>query len=124
MLPAMNKAKFRPCRALTFVALGLSAGLPFMYILLMKNKYQKFYLPNISPWPWAIGGAVYIGGALIYGFRIPEKYYPMKFDICGSSHQIFHVAVIIGFAIMFKDSLRLYNVHKEFICPITVPDTF
>ena len=49
--------------------------------------------------PWLIGGFVYIGGALIYGFRIPERCFPYRFDLVGASHQIFHVAVLGGFAI-------------------------
>jgi predicted membrane channel-forming protein YqfA (hemolysin III family) len=34
----------------------------------------------------AIGGAVYIAGALIYVFRIPERWAERKFDLLGSSH--------------------------------------
>lgn len=124
MLPALNKSKYRMCRAISFSILGLSAGLPFIYIFLMKEQYQQFYLPSLSIAPWLGGGFVYIGGALIYGFRLPEKYYPTKFDLLGSSHQIFHVAVIIGFAVMFQDAIRLYNVNKNFICPIVVPQKF
>ena len=44
---------------------------------------------------------MYVTGALAYGFRVPEKYYPGKFDILGSSHQILHMGVITGFALMF-----------------------
>lgn len=71
-----------------------------------------------------LGGIVYIAGAMIYGFRIPEKFYPRKFDILGSSHQIFHIAVIVGFSIMFKDAIRIYRVNRDFVCPIEVPKTF
>jgi adiponectin receptor len=35
-------------------------------------------------------------GTAIYALRIPERWYPRRFDICGSSHQIMHVLVICG----------------------------
>jgi adiponectin receptor len=124
MVPKMNQPQFRMFRALSFIFLGLSAGLPFVYIFFMKDKYQQYYLPTLSALPWLFGGIVYIVGALIYAFRIPEKYYPYRFDICGASHQIFHIAVIIGFTIMFIEAIRLYKVNKEFVCPIEVPKTF
>lgn len=56
MVPKMNQPKFRMCRALSFIFLGLSGGLPFFYILLMKENYQQYYLPTLSIWPWFIGG--------------------------------------------------------------------
>jgi adiponectin receptor len=33
-------------------------------------------------------------GAAIYAARIPERWYPRRFDIYGSSHQIMHILVI------------------------------
>jgi adiponectin receptor len=57
---------------------------------------------------WAVGGAVYIIGALIYVFRIPERWYPMKFDKAGSSHNIFHLAVVAGCGIHFAEALDMY----------------
>ena len=41
-------------------------------------------------------GAVYIFGAGIYAFRIPERWFPLTFDIFGHSHQIWHLFVIAG----------------------------
>ena len=66
-----------------------------------------------------MGGAVYIGGALLYVFRIPERWYPKTFDNFGSSHQIFHLAVVAGCAIHFNESMRLFLNRKEIVCPIT-----
>jgi len=39
-------------------------------------------------------GILYIVGAAIYALRIPERFAPGKFDILGSSHQIFHIFVL------------------------------
>jgi adiponectin receptor len=35
-------------------------------------------------------------GTAIYTARIPERWYPRRFDIYGSSHQIMHVLVVCG----------------------------
>ncbi|KAG0737372.1 hypothetical protein G6F57_002821 [Rhizopus arrhizus] len=38
----------------------------------------------------------YISGALIYGFRFPERMKPGAFNYFGASHQIFHICVVIA----------------------------
>ena len=118
--PSMQENKYRTFRALLFIFLGLSAGIPFIYMNLTQNDEVPHYLPSKDGTPWLVGGLVYIAGALNYAFRFPEKFYPFKFDIIGASHQIFHVAVLFGFGIMFKDSIRLYNESQSFVCPIVV----
>jgi predicted membrane channel-forming protein YqfA (hemolysin III family) len=42
---------------------------------------EKQYLVAFNATQWAIGGAVYITGAIFYACKIPEKFYPKKFDI-------------------------------------------
>lgn len=36
------------------------------------------------------------GGAIIFACRIPERWYPGKFDIVGHSHQLWHAAVVLA----------------------------
>lgn len=35
-------------------------------------------------------------GAVTYACRIPERWYPGKFDIAGHSHQLWHAAVVLA----------------------------
>lgn len=35
-------------------------------------------------------------GAITYACRIPERWYPGKFDIAGHSHQLWHTAVVLA----------------------------
>lgn len=35
-------------------------------------------------------------GAVTYACRIPERWYPGKFDIMGHSHQLWHAAVVLA----------------------------
>ncbi|KAH9998594.1 hemolysin-III related-domain-containing protein [Russula vinacea] len=41
-------------------------------------------------------GVMYITGALLYAYRIPERLYPGRFDYFLSSHQIFHIFVVLA----------------------------
>ncbi|KAJ3364614.1 Adiponectin receptor protein 1 [Allomyces arbusculus] len=51
-------------------------------------------------WSWGvwIAGTVasYVGGAAIYATRFPECLMPGKFDLVGSSHQLWHMLVMVG----------------------------
>jgi len=82
------------------VILGLSAGNPYLYVELYGQYHQnESFQPNHNKFIALYGGYVYISGAIMYAIRAPEKCFPRKFDLCGASHQIFHFAVIGGFAV-------------------------
>lgn len=75
-----------------FVALGLSAVIPVLHgsSLYGIDQMQKQIGLN-----WVIlQGALYIIGAGIYAARVPEKWHPGRYDVLGSSHQIFHLFVV------------------------------
>ena len=67
---------------------------------------------------FALGGLVYIIGASLYVARIPERFKPGKFDICGASHQLFHFAVIIGCTMHYYMNVTLFIRSHTFECPI------
>ena len=62
-----------------------------------------------SVWPWIIGSAFYVSGAVTFAHRFPEKWNPGKYDCCGSSHNIFHVLVLMGVAAHFYGSVEIYE---------------
>ena len=41
-------------------------------------------------------GMAYLIGAVLYSTRIPERFAPGRFDLVLSSHNIFHVLVVLG----------------------------
>ncbi|OAX83298.1 hypothetical protein ACJ72_02351 [Emergomyces africanus] len=71
---------------------------------------------------WAIlayttGHFVYIG-AIIYAARVPERWYPGKFDILGNSHQIFHVLVVIAALSHLTGLLHAFDYrHSDLALP-------
>ena len=57
----------------------------------------------------------FIGGTLNVA-RIPERYFPGKFDIIGNSHQIMHVLTVLSVVCLHVGSVRDFNWMQETIC--------
>jgi adiponectin receptor len=86
----------RPFRALMFVLMGLSAVFPMIHGI---RLYGLQHMRQAASLDWVVAqGVMYILGAAIYAARVPEKWSPGKYDIWGSSHQIFHVLVVMAAA--------------------------
>ncbi|EGA59127.1 Izh1p [Saccharomyces cerevisiae FostersB] len=107
-----NTSTFRPFRAMFFILFGFSGLLP------LTTGFFKFGIQGVlnrikvSFVFWE--ALFYISGAVIYGFRIPETLSPGKFDFFGSSHQIFHIMVVLGSVCHLKaiiDSYKLMHSH-------------
>lgn len=63
----------------TFIALGLSGVVPAMHYVIIEGFYNAV---NFAALGWlCLMALLYIVGALIYAFRIPERIFPGKFDI-------------------------------------------
>jgi adiponectin receptor len=91
-----------------YATLGISALAFILHGILLygwsvQNRRMSLH------WIVLMGGLNLVGAA-IYAARvsfgtsncIPEKWYPQRFDFCGSSHQILHIMVILaGLAHMF-----------------------
>jgi len=57
-----------------------------LWIRSRDPEIEQYLNPKADWVPMLIGGAVYITGAIIYAMRIPEKWFPKKFDLLGASH--------------------------------------
>ncbi|PAV91692.1 hypothetical protein WR25_23159 isoform E [Diploscapter pachys] len=91
--------KFRPLRAGVFVAMGLSAIVPAIHLVLVDGLD---YMVGKCALLWMLlMGALYIGGATIYATRVPERFFPGKCDLWFQSHQLFHTCVIIAAFVHF-----------------------
>ncbi|EGC40947.1 hemolysin-III family protein [Histoplasma capsulatum var. duboisii H88] len=94
IMPRFRTPPWRPFRAGMFVSMGLSAVFPVLHgvsifgVELMLKQIGLFWL--------VLQGALYIIGAAVYAAQVPERWYPGGFDILGSSHQIFHVLVVLA----------------------------
>ena len=68
----------------------------------------------IKFWVFGVGGLIYIAGACIYIARIPERFRPGTFDLCGASHQIFHFAVIIACGLHYGLNVEAFKQRQTF----------
>lgn len=110
LLPFFRGAKWRPFRALMFVAMGLSAVFPVLHGLQIYSFERMDQLIGLK---WLIAqGALYILGAGLYAARVPERYGPGTFDIWGASHQIFHVLVVLAAAVHLVGLLKAFD-HRH-----------
>ena len=76
--------------------LGLPAFVPVLHGIALNGWTVQNKQMSIS---YFLGlGILNALGTAIYAARIPERWYPTKFDIYGSSHQIMHVLVVCGAA--------------------------
>ena len=79
---------------MAFVATALSGFAPIGHGLYLYG-WEEMWLRSGMPF-WFLEGGVYGVGALFFASRFPESVWPGKFDIWGSSHQIFHVMIVIA----------------------------
>lgn len=119
MIPQMSTPRLRPFRATMFVVLGVSTAFPLFYIAYGADK--RYVNPEWLRAPYWKAAFFYIVGAVLYALRMPERYFPKRFDNFGSSHQIFHVGVVAGTVIIFNAGMDQYISRKKFICPIELP---
>ncbi|KAJ7167320.1 hemolysin-III related-domain-containing protein [Mycena crocata] len=114
--PDYAKPTHRGARTGVFIGLGLSAVGPITHCLLTEG-YHKVVSDLGFGW-LVISGALYIGGALLYANRIPERLAPGKFDYFFASHQIFHCCVVAAAGAHYVGILTAlkYSYSQPNIC--------
>jgi adiponectin receptor len=95
-----------------FVAMGLSAVFPVIHSV---QLYGLAHMRESIGLDWVVlQGVLYILGAGLYAGRFPERMKPGHFDIWGSSHQIFHVLVVLAAASHLVGLVQAFDyVHSQ-----------
>lgn len=94
-----------------FVALGLSAVVPVLHGLQLYGIAQMQKQIGLT---WVVlQGALYIIGASTYAARVPEKWHPGRYDVIGSSHQIFHLFVVAAAASHLVGLLKAFDYRHS-----------
>ncbi|KAK4068518.1 hypothetical protein Purlil1_13776 [Purpureocillium lilacinum] len=84
--------RWRKLKVTAFVALGSSSLIPLVHGV---ERYGLGHMVQYSGMKWYLLELLFYGiGAGLYASRFPERLDPGRFDIWGSSHQIFHVAIL------------------------------
>ncbi|KAG5980363.1 hypothetical protein E4U55_004103 [Claviceps digitariae] len=101
--------EWRAYRASMFIGLGLSGVVPVIHGMSIYGYSGLEHRMSIS---WVIAqGGMYILGAVLYAMRWPERSSPGSFDIWGSSHQIFHMFVLLAAATHFYGMSKAFDNH-------------
>ncbi|KAH7035240.1 hemolysin-III related-domain-containing protein [Microdochium trichocladiopsis] len=110
---------WRPYRAGIFVGLGASGVVPVCHALGMYGYRQLDEQMGLS---WVLlQGGLYIFGAFLYAARWPERNFPGKFDIWGSSHQLFHILIVFAAASHLTGMIKAFDHHHAVMgsqCPL------
>lgn len=86
--PSFRTTEYRLVRMGSFIASGCYGVIPFAHLVALGERVYPEALPRLLQM-----GGLYIFGALLYGFRVPERYFPGRFDLAFQSHNIFHLCV-------------------------------
>lgn len=103
--------RYRPFRAGVFIVFGLSGIAPATHYGIV-NGWEKSMNEAAMGW-LVLMGVLYITGAMLYAFRIPERIFPGKVDILFHSHQLFHCFVIAGAFVHYHgiSNMALYRLQ-------------
>lgn len=90
--PTFNRADMAWARVGFYVLLAATGGFPCLQLIHTRGLAWAgyFYAPIFK----SLG--VYLGGALLYAMKVPERWAPGMFDYVGGSHNIWHLAVLGG----------------------------
>ncbi|KXL50576.1 hypothetical protein M433DRAFT_158083 [Acidomyces richmondensis BFW] len=90
--PTFNRADMNWARVGFYVSLATTGFLPIFQLTYERGWAETAYF--YAPITKSI--LVYLGGALLYAGKIPERFLPGWFDYLGASHNLWHVAVLGG----------------------------
>ena len=90
--PFFNRADMAWARVAFYVTLSATGFFPVVQLILTRGAdwASYFYLPILK------SVFVYLGGAVLYAGKVPERWFPGAFDYVGGSHNIWHIAVLGG----------------------------
>ena len=103
--------KYRPLRFATFVLFGLYGCIPVSHVALREGFNQQHVVQAVTG--LVVMGGVYILGAVIYVLRIPERFFPGKFNTWASSHQLFHICVVCAALIHYDTLLSMIKYRMS-----------
>ncbi|KAK6512365.1 hypothetical protein TWF481_001253 [Arthrobotrys musiformis] len=96
-------------RTLTFFGTGLAGFVPLVHGAALFGV-EKMMKQSGMPY-YFLEGLLLAIGAAFYGTRFPESRWPGKFDIWFSSHQIFHVFVVLAIAVHWVGIMLAYDYN-------------
>lgn len=101
----------RTVRFAVFVLFGLYGAVPFVHIYL-RDGYT-LATDAYAMWGIIVMATIYIGGGALYACRIPERFWPGRFDVWASSHQLFHICVVTASLVHYSALLKMVKYRLD-----------
>jgi adiponectin receptor len=116
LVPAFGTSKYLMLRTGVFLSLGLFGVVPMIHLIWQFGIFDPHVTVMIGP--LLIMAALYIAGAVIYATRFPERFYPGRFDVWFSSHQLWHICVVAAALVHFVNALQHYEWRWQTTCNV------
>ncbi|CZT17929.1 probable IZH3 Implicated in Zinc Homeostasis, membran protein [Ramularia collo-cygni] len=104
--PTFNRADMAWARVGFYVTLAATGFVPVGQLTYERGWEATafFYAPIVK------SISVYLGGAVLYAAKIPERFLPGWFDYAGGSHNIWHMAVLGGILFHYSAMQSFFKV--------------
>ena len=113
LIKKFSTTEYRVMRASLFAAFGCYTFIPSIQVILQDGFAYADAAYSLSSLLQT--ASVYASGAGLYVTRIPERFFPGKFDIWASSHQLFHICVVFAAYSYYDDVILNMVKHRLFI---------
>ncbi|KAK7943070.1 hemolysin-III family protein [Apiospora aurea] len=110
-LGILGSPKFRHWRACFYAGFGLSSIIFIVHGLVLHGWELQSSRMSLVWMGWMATSNLV--GAAIYATRVPERWAPYRFDLCGASHQLFHIFIIAAAVIHFDGLVVAFRIIKS-----------
>jgi adiponectin receptor len=109
--PKFRQPSYRTMRFLMYLFLGASLFMPIVHGL-VKFGWER--LDEMTGLESFFGlGVINFSGSAVYAARIPERWFPRKFDLLGHSHNWMHVLVLLGALVRLSGLLAVVEWWQQ-----------
>ena len=107
-----QSSQLRSYRAIIYTTLGVSATIPVVHGILIHG--QRIQNQRTSLVYIFLTAGMDLIAAVLYSTRFPERWYPIRFDIYGHSHQLLHIIVVLAGLVYLVGLLRAISfAHSQ-----------
>jgi adiponectin receptor len=103
--PEWATQPYRKVRTLVYLSSAITSACPILHYVLLHGWPQGIDVTAYHA--WAAMTLLYLIGATVYAMRVPEAWWPGKFDLFLSSHQWWHACVVGACYAHYMASWRL-----------------
>lgn len=116
LVPAFGTPKYLLLRTGIFLSLGFFGVIPMGHLVWQFGLFDPHVTVMLGP--LLLMAALYVIGATIYATRFPERFYPGRFDVWFSSHQLWHVCVVAAALVHLLNALQQYEWRWNTYCDV------